>query len=181
MLCSLYFNRLLRRFSPPSQSGTSAVDLDARSQGVFFRGPFVASARRWGTSLFCSRGLRVLESRWWISIVHTQLNPWSGPSTYTRAVSFRRMSQCRLCPPVALQARSCTMMGERPLLPQSAALHLVSKEYRVVLGRRRRAARSICAERPSRPGFAVASTWVIVRGPFAVFVLCGRLDSGSSC
>ena len=64
---------------------------------------------------------------------------------------------------------------------QSAALHLVSIEGRVVLGRRRRVARSSCAERPSRPGFAVASTWVIVRGPLAVFVLCGRLDSGSSC
>ena len=61
--------------------------------------------------------------------------------------SFRRMSQCRLCPPVALQARWCTMMGEYHCSP-SPLLCISVVERRVVLGRRRRAARSICAERP---------------------------------
>ena len=71
--------------------------------------------------------------------------------------------------------------GGASIAPSVRCIASVSIEGRVVSGRRRRVARSICAERPSRPGFAVASTWVIVRGPFAVFVLCGRLDSGSSC
>ena len=131
MLCSLYNNRLLRRLSPPYNSWAQTR---GRSRRALTGGVFPWSIRRLGEATgnvfilfpgFTRTGVASVD----LNCPHP-FNPRSELCTYTRAVSFRRMSQCRLCPPVALQARSCMMMGERPLLSQSAALHLLRRMSR---------------------------------------------------